>query len=177
MPFRVLTIDGGGIRGVIPALVLREFEEVTGRPVHELFDLIVGTSTGALLGLGLTTPDASGGPRYSAEELADLYLDEGPNIFSRGSLYRVRSANGLINSRYPASGIEEVLERYFGGTRLSEQLGDVLVTTYETERRDPFLFRSRRARTEAACDFLVADVARAVPRGADLLPAGPDRGR
>lgn len=161
MPFRVLAIDGGGIRGLIPATVLRELERVAGKPVHELFDLVVGTSTGAVLSLGLMTPDAAGGPRYSAEQLRRLYIDEGPNIFSRSLAYRVRSASGVTNAKYPASGLEDVLERYFGDAQLADALGDVLITAYETERREPFLFRSRRARTDVSARFAVRDVARA----------------
>jgi uncharacterized protein len=170
VPFRILTVDGGGIRGVLPAAVLRELERLTERPVHELFDLIVGTSTGAVLGLGLTTPGPSGGPRYTADDLVSLYLDEGPDIFSRSLAYRVRTGNGVTNAKYPASGIETVLERYFGGARLSESLGDVLVTAYETELREPFLFRSRRARTDGAFDFLTRDVARAVTAAPTFFP-------
>lgn len=162
MPFRLLAIDGGGIRGVIPAVVLRELEELTGRPTQELFDLIVGTSTGALLALGLTVPDEDRGPRYSAEQLVSLYLDEGPRIFSRSVVHRLRSAHGIIGAKYPAAGIEDVLERYFDDIRLTETLGDVLVTAYETELREPFLFRSRRARAEPSRDFALRDVARAV---------------
>jgi len=161
LPFRLLAIDGGGIRGLIPATVLQELERVAGRPTHELFDLVVGTSTGSVLSLGLQVPGPDGGPRYSAEELRTLYLDEGPNIFSRSLAYRVRSGNGVTNAKYPATGIEEVLERYFGETRLSEALGDVLVTAYETELREPFLLRSRRARTDDEADFAMRDAARA----------------
>ena len=161
MPFRLLAIDGGGIRGLIPATVLQELERVAGRPTHELFDLVVGTSTGAVLSLGLNVPGPDGGPRYSAEELRTLYIEEGPNIFSRSLAYRVRSGNGVTNAKYPATGIEEVLERYFGDTRLSEALGDVLVTAYETELREPFLLRSRRARTEDEAEFAMRDAARA----------------
>jgi uncharacterized protein len=161
VPFRVLAIDGGGIRGLIPATVLRELERRTGQPVHELFDLVVGTSTGAVLSLGLTTPGPDGGPRYTAGDLLDLYLEEGPDIFSRSLAYRVRSINGVTNAKYPASGIEEVLARYFGEQRLSAALGDVLVTAYETELREPFLLRSRRARVDPAADFALRDVARA----------------
>ena len=53
---RVLSIDGGGVRGLVPALVLAEVERRTGRPIYEHFDLVVGTSTGAILALGLTRP-------------------------------------------------------------------------------------------------------------------------
>ncbi len=56
MPVRVLAIDGGGIRGIIPASVLVELERVSGRPIAEMFDIIAGTSTGGILALGLTVP-------------------------------------------------------------------------------------------------------------------------
>ncbi|MGH9262301.1 MAG: patatin-like phospholipase family protein, partial [Acidimicrobiales bacterium] len=59
--FRILSIDGGGIRGLIPATVLAALEDRTGRPVARLFDLIAGTSTGGLLACGLTKPGTAGG--------------------------------------------------------------------------------------------------------------------
>lgn len=75
----VLSIDGGGIRGLIPALVLQRIEEETGTPTADLFDLIAGTSTGGILALGLTLPDDGEGaeesPRYTAQNLADLYRE------------------------------------------------------------------------------------------------------
>ena len=56
-PFRrVLSIDGGGIRGIIPAMVIAHIEKRMGKPAHELFDLLVGTSTGGILALGLAHP-------------------------------------------------------------------------------------------------------------------------
>src|SRR2546422_5276580 len=61
-PIRILSIDGGGIRGIIPAMVLAELERRTGRPICKLFDLIAGTSTGGVLALALTKPDAAGKP-------------------------------------------------------------------------------------------------------------------
>jgi patatin-like phospholipase/acyl hydrolase len=51
--FKVLSIDGGGIRGIIPAMILAEIEDRTGKPIAEMFDLIAGTSTGGILALGL----------------------------------------------------------------------------------------------------------------------------
>ena len=80
---KILSIDGGGIRGLIPAVVLAEIEKRTGKPASELFDLIAGTSTGGILALGLTCPAADGRPRYSAERLIDLYQKEGNRIFNR----------------------------------------------------------------------------------------------
>ena len=54
---RVLSIDGGGMRGIVPAIILAEIEKKTGKPISSLFDVIGGASTGAILALGLTRPD------------------------------------------------------------------------------------------------------------------------
>ena len=84
---RILSLDGGGIRGIIPAMLLAELEQRSGRPISGLFDLIAGTSTGGLIALALTCPGADGTPRYAARELVGIYEREGPVIFAR-SLWR-----------------------------------------------------------------------------------------
>src|SRR5437016_1121497 len=78
---RILSIDGGGTRGIIAAIILAAIEERTGKPISQLFDLIAGTSTGAILALGLTMPNSSGQPNFSAEELCRLYEQQIPQIF------------------------------------------------------------------------------------------------
>lgn len=81
--YKILTIDGGGIRGIIPATVLAEIEEIKGKPIAELFDYIAGTSTGGLLALGLNFPDKDNPqkPVYSANDLLKLYEEQGKSIF------------------------------------------------------------------------------------------------
>ena len=81
---RVLSIDRGGIRGIIPTLLLAELERRTEQPAPQVFDLIVGTSTGGILALGLTRPGADGGgtPAHTARDLTQLYEREGTTIFS-----------------------------------------------------------------------------------------------
>ena len=66
---KILSIDGGGIRGIIPAIILSRIEEKTLKPIAELFDLIAGTSTGGLLALALTKPSPDSIPQYSAKKL------------------------------------------------------------------------------------------------------------
>ena len=158
---KVLAIDGGGIRGLIPAVVLAEIERRSGRRIAEAFDLIAGTSTGGILACGLARRGAGGGPAFTAADLAGLYESEGPEIFHRSLLKRITSGEGYLEERYDDSGLNAALRRYFDGTHLSQALTDVFVTAYEIERRQAFFFRSWRARTDDAYDFTLVDVARA----------------
>jgi patatin-like phospholipase/acyl hydrolase len=158
---KVLSIDGGGMRGIIPATILTEIEKRTRKPVANLFDLIAGTSTGGILALALTKPDAAGKSAYSAQQLISLYEDEGREIFSRTVWHRLRAVGNLFEERYPSKGIETVLEKYFGHTRLKDALTDVLVTSYEIEKRIPWFFKSRNAKTIPDHDYPMKVVARA----------------
>ena len=111
---RVLAIDGGGIRGLIPALVLAEIESRSGRPVAEFFDLVAGTSTGAIIACALTQPDS-----MTAAQAAAIYEQEGPEVFHRSLLKEIRSVGGLIDERYDSRGLLESLRRHIGGTRVA----------------------------------------------------------
>jgi uncharacterized protein len=159
----VLSIDGGGIRGIIPAMVLAEIERRTGKRTSEMFDLVAGTSTGGILALGLTKPGRDGKPQYSAERLIELYETEGGKIFFIPVWHRLHSAGGLAEEKYPSDGIEEVSRQYFGDRRLAEALTEVLVAAYEIEGRIPWFFKRRHARDpdKKGYDFLMRDVARA----------------
>jgi patatin-like phospholipase/acyl hydrolase len=142
----VLSLDGGGIRGLIPALVLRHVEEQTGTPAADLFDLIAGTSTGGLLALGLTRPapdDAT--PRYSAADLAALYRERGGDIFDRSRWQQVTSVLSLADEKYDHAGLVEVLDDYFGDQPVGDALTDTMVSAYDLHAREPYFFMSWRA--------------------------------
>ncbi len=158
---RILSIDGGGIRGIIPAMVLAEIERRTRQPVARLFDLVAGTSTGGIIALGLTIPKSAGGPLYTAQHFVELYEHEGRRIFHRSLLRAMLAVDNLTWKKYSSEGIEQVLEEYFGDSRLRDAVTDVLITGYEIERRFPFFFKSRNARRRPDYDFLARDVARA----------------
>ena len=143
--YRILSIDGGGIRGIIPAVVLAELERQSGKRVHQLFDMFAGTSTGGILSLALSQPGRDGVAHWRASEIVDLYVKHGPEIFDRSLLHRIRSVGSILDEKYPDTGLVSVLKRYFGETRLSEALVEVLVTAYELEGRDPFFFKRRKA--------------------------------
>jgi hypothetical protein len=147
---KILSIDGGGIRGIIPAMVLAELERLTGRPACELFDLVAGTSTGGIIALGVTVPGEGGKPRWSAHDLADLYVSEGPKIFHRSLARTIRTLDGLLVEKYAASGLEAALERYMADTRLPQALTKVLITSYDIHKHEPFFFKSFKPRARVA---------------------------
>jgi patatin-like phospholipase/acyl hydrolase len=154
---RVLAVDGGGIRGLIPALVLAELERRAGRRTFELFDLIAGTSTGGIVACALCAPEA-----LPASELVKLYEEEGPEIFDRSLFQRIRSAEGLLDEKYDDAALDRALERFLGMKRLSETKPDLIVPAYDTALPGPYFFKSSKAReTPQSDDFPLSVVARA----------------
>lgn len=103
---RILSIDGGGVRGIVPAVVLGEIQRRTGRHPSELFDVIAGTSTGSLLAMSMCIPGPDGRPRYQASLAADAYEEFAPKIFPRERWMEVR---GLVREKYSAAGLEKAL--------------------------------------------------------------------
>jgi uncharacterized protein len=158
-PYRILSIDGGGIRGLIPAVVLDRVEQRVGRPIAECFDLIAGTSTGGIIAVALTRAGEDGRPRWSAAELIKLYESQGPRIFDRSLFQALSSGFGIEDEKYPRANLEAALDHYLGDARLRDALTDLLIAAYETEQRFPFFFKRRKARDDPAYDFPIADVA------------------
>jgi patatin-like phospholipase/acyl hydrolase len=159
MAFRILAIDGGGIRGIIPALLLATLEDQTKRPICELFDLIAGASTGGILALGLTKPGADGKVERSAQSLVSLYQEEGSIIFPTPFLGG--RLDIIYGAKYSSTGIDQTMVKYFGETRLKEALKPVLVPSYDLEKQTPIFFKSENARVRADYDFPMREVARA----------------
>ncbi|HZB05841.1 MAG TPA: CBASS cGAMP-activated phospholipase [Thermoleophilaceae bacterium] len=154
---RVLAIDGGGIRGLIPALVLDELERRAGRRIFELFDLIAGTSTGGILACALCAPEP-----LPASEVVKLYEEEGPEIFDRSLFQRIRSADGLLDEKYDDAALDRALERFLGHKRLSESRPDLIVPVYDTALPGPYFFKTSKARENPSeHDFPLSVVARA----------------
>lgn len=158
---KILSIDGGGIRGIVPAVVLTEIERRTERRVSDLFDLVAGTSTGGILALGLSAPGDDGKPRYRAADLLNLYESEGATIFHRDPWHRVWAMENLLDQKYPTEGVERVLREYFGEVRVADALTDLLATSYDIERRKPFFFKRHRAVDDPDFNWLMWQAARA----------------
>ncbi len=139
---RVLSLDGGGIRGIIPALVVAHLERQMGAPASELFDLIVGTSTGGILALGLSLQDQQGGSLLAAKRMVALYERHGAQIFERSLWRKLRTAGGLLEEAYSHEALESVLHKYFANKRMGDCGTPVMVTSYDIERRKTVFLKS-----------------------------------
>lgn len=172
---RILAIDGGGVRGIIPAMVLEELERLTERPTAHLFDLVSGTSGGGFIALLMTKPGKNGEPRYSASDVVQLYLNHAKDIFHRSRWHALLSLGGWIAPKYPGSSPHDTYERYLnqeqGPHRLSEALVEVLIPAYEIEKREACYFKRSLARTDPDWDFTMVDVARATSAAPTYFPA------
>ncbi|MGB3756266.1 MAG: patatin-like phospholipase family protein [Rivularia sp. (in: cyanobacteria)] len=140
--YKVLSIDGGGIRGIIPAIILKEIEKRTQKRIWELFDLIAGTSTGGFLAMILTmpNPDNPNTARYSMEEIINMYREDGKNIFHEPFLESLTEVDDLLRPKYPSEGRQKVAEKYFKDTLLKDALTNVFVTSYDIQLRVPVFF-------------------------------------
>ena len=168
---RILSVDGGGVRGIIPALILEELERRLTRrgkvPVFSrLFDLMVGTSTGGLIVLGLSCPGERAGrrilPRYRPEDLTRFYRDRGADIFPFRRFNALRTMSQAFTDKYDYRGYEELLRETFGESTLRDSLCPLLVTSYDINRGLPHLFKHRPGgRYWEDLNFSMAQAARA----------------
>ncbi|RDD33827.1 Patatin [Wolbachia endosymbiont of Cylisticus convexus] len=137
----ILSVDGGGIRGIIPAIILAEIEKRARRTIAKIFDLMAGTSTGGIVVAGLCKKDEQGNPQYSANDLVELYQEYGPYIF-KSSFFRRSILSWFNCAQYPHKNIESILEKYFGDDTLQNTLSNVLLTSYDIHNNHPFFFKS-----------------------------------
>ena len=159
--FKILSIDGGGIRGVIPAALLQHFEAQTGKRISDLFDLIVGTSTGGILAAGLTVPTAGGKPKYSATDMLKLYADRGREIFERSFWRGITSLGGTADEQYSHKPLEKILKQYLSDATLTDCLAPVVITSYDIEQRAPYFFKTSHAKQKKDRNHYLRDAARA----------------
>jgi uncharacterized protein len=147
--FKILSIDGGGIRGVIPCTILKEIEKRTQRHSSELFDLMAGTSTGAIIALGLATPSFENNPlkkyEFDAKKMLKFYEDHGKDIFKKRKFHDILS---YLIVAYEVDDLFELLQSKFKGIELKDILThtNLLVTAFDSAEGSPFLFKSRLAK-------------------------------
>jgi len=165
-PAFVLAIDGGGIRGIIPGMILENIRQSLGHEIYEAFDLISGTSTGGIIALGIGT-DANNGRPYTPAEMVKMYVENGAAIFNAGFFSAV---SRLWSPKYPSSGIEKTLQSYFGATMLSSARTALLISSYDLQGQLPFFFKSHLIHDDPSYDWPVWQVARATSAAPTYFP-------
>jgi patatin-like phospholipase/acyl hydrolase len=174
--FRILSIDGGGLRGVVPLTILKKVEELTGKPIWQCFDLIAGTSTGGLITSALTISSATA-PRktkYSLDDILSIYLTRGQEIFPpRASRIGqiLEAIDDTLRPKFSEEGIDRVFRDVCGNARIADALTNIMVCTYDLTNNIPLFFKSCTARQDRSQNISVYDICRATSAGPTYLPA------
>ncbi|MBN4060451.1 patatin-like phospholipase family protein [bacterium AH-315-I20] len=169
-PVRILSLDGGGMRGIIPATILQSFETISGKRIPELFDVVVGTSTGAILSAGLTVQNEQGKAKYQASDFVKLYQDMGNTIFHKDKVL-LEVLEGVTRPSYDPKGYEALLLSYFSDATLADALCDVVVPSIELEDMRMHIFSRANATKNASENYYIRDLIRAATAAPSYFPA------
>ena len=176
---RVLSIDGGGIRGIIPAKILirveellREYSQDQNAKIGDFFDLIAGTSTGGIITALCLCPEEKGSSKakYSAKDMLNLYLEHGEAIFTRSFKTRYLDYLGLFNPLYQKEALENIIVEYMGDYRLSDLIKPCLIPTYDIEQGKANFFNKMKVIKGSNEDYLIRDVVRATTAAPTYFP-------
>lgn len=169
---RILSIDGGGIRGILPLSILKYIEEKVQTPIHQLFDVIGGTSTGGIIALGLNSKNPQN-QIYTAQEILSFYVKDAHKIFKTNddspleacfSWFRDhitskipgikelagKGGAGVFTPEYSGQRIENFLKEKFGSEIKLSQLStecDVTVYSYDIENDEAYHFNNKEVAT------------------------------
>lgn len=142
--FKILSIDGGGIRGIFPAEYLANIERETGKKINEYFDLVVGTSTGGIIALGI----AAGIPM---SEILELYLNNAKGIFDNKLaripiLSKLKWFTLLVSSLYSNTKLEEILKKAFKDKKINDADNMLCIPSIEYTNSKPKVYKTPHAK-------------------------------
>ncbi|MEN6320347.1 MAG: CBASS cGAMP-activated phospholipase [Syntrophaceae bacterium] len=137
--FQILSLDGGGIKGLFSAAILAHFEDDLNVKITDYFDLIVGTSTGGIIALAL-------GVDMSPKDIVHFYVNEARNIFAGNSpalprRFWHRLRHGIWN-KYSQEPLKQALKDCFGERLLGESKKRLVIPSYNTGQDDIYLFKT-----------------------------------
>jgi uncharacterized protein len=165
----VLAVDGGGIRGIIPAVILGALQARLKQELWRCFDLIAGTSTGGIIALGIgTRTRCNNGQPYSPGQLVDLYVQNGPAIFPQIPVWTW--LRQFLRPKYSPDALEATLKKFFQDARFSSALTPLLVSSYDLQSQLPFFFKSHRIASDPSYDWAVTSIARATSAAPTFFP-------
>ena len=164
----ILSIDGGGIRGIIPVTILNYIEKriqnIQGDSrIHmgNLVDLVAGTSSGAVLGALMLLPSECKTPwsKYNMREITDIYMDLLDKFFEDGLKHRIKTLWGLKGPRYSEEQIDKSLLKYFDHYKMEQLIKPCLVTGYDISKRDIIIYSNFK--NEKYSSYYIKDIIKA----------------
>ncbi|KAM7277690.1 hypothetical protein ACFE04_004824 [Oxalis oulophora] len=176
----ILSLDGGGIRGIIPSIILNfleaELQKLDGPEARlaDYFDVIAGTSTGGLVTAMLTAPDENNRPLFAAKDIKDFYLDNCPKIFPQDK-YLFSGATKLIKylngPKYDGKYLHDLIREKLGDIKLHQTLSNVVIPTFDINSLHPTIFSSYQVKTNQLMDAKLSDICIATSAAPTYLPA------
>ncbi len=173
----ILSIDGGGIRGILPARVLQEIRSRLDRagekrPFFKLFDLMAGTSTGALIALGLALPDEENDEFFPASSIVNLYNERGKEIFPPSYRRPIHTAIQAFRYKYPPDHYEKLLRDFFGNKTMRDAATNIIITSFDTQAMEPHCIKHREQSEKWGndSDYYMRDAARASSAAPTFFP-------
>ncbi|CAL4999347.1 unnamed protein product [Urochloa decumbens] len=175
----VLSIDGGGVRGIIPGTILafleEKLQELDGPDarIADYFDVIAGTSTGGLVTAMLTAPSPNhkDRPLFAAKQINDFYLKHCPKIFparSGGPLGLLKSV--ALGPKYDGKYLHSIVRDLLGNTRVSQALQNIVIPTFDIKLLQPTIFSRYDAINDVSKDALLSDVCISTSAAPTYLP-------
>lgn len=142
-PFQILSLSGGGYRGLFTAIILEELEQRAGRPLADCFDVVAGTSIGGILACGLMAGVPASTIRREFERLGDRVFDRHVSLFGK-RLFPVPRL-GMLSSRYSRDGLEAAVDAVLGNAAsrtLAETRTGLIVPAVSATSGEPFVFET-----------------------------------
>ncbi|KAI8548705.1 hypothetical protein RHMOL_Rhmol07G0294900 [Rhododendron molle] len=176
----ILSIDGGGIRGIIPSTILSflesQLQELDGEDARlaDYFDVIAGTSTGGLVTAMITAPDENNRPLFAAKDIKTFYLEHSPKIFpqKRGVFGSIRSMVKLLTGpKYNGKYLHRIIREKLGETRLGQTLTNVVIPTFDVKHLQPTIFSTYEVKKTPSLDARLSDICISTSAAPTYLPA------
>ncbi|XP_042402740.1 patatin-like protein 2 [Zingiber officinale] len=172
----VLCIDGGGVRGIIPATILdfleSKLQELDGQSarIADYFDVIAGTSTGGLITTMLSAPNDKKRPLFAAKEIISFYLEHCPKIFPQKIWFMSNIFHAIHRCKYDGEYLHSIIKNLLGETRLSETLTNVIIPTFDINLLQPTIFSTYEAKTDPSKNASLSDVCIGTSAAPTYLP-------
>ncbi|KAJ9177222.1 hypothetical protein P3X46_012460 [Hevea brasiliensis] len=178
----VLSIDGGGIRGIIPGIILSSLEsklqdlDGPNARIADYFDIIAGTSTGGLLTTMLTAPNKDKRPIYQAKDIQNFYLDHCPKIFPQKSRNNFISSitnfvGAVMGPKYSGKYLQELTNQLLGDLTIKDTLADVIIPAFDIKLLQPVIFSTDDAKVDALKNARLADICISTSAAPTFFPA------